>query len=207
MSARVIIADDHVLIREGLRKVLAREPGMRVVGEAADGPDLVRLVGSTEADVVLMDVNMPGEGSLETLQRIATLRPGLPVLMISMLPEELAAPRYLQVGAAGYVSKEAAAEELVGAIRQVLAGGRYVSQALGAYFAAGVRPPHEALSRRELQVLRLIARGRSVKGVAETLAVSVSTVHTHRARVLEKLDLRSDVDIARYAVRHGLVDS
>lgn len=206
MSARVIIADDHVLIREGLRKVLAREPGLQVVGEAADGPGLVRLVGSTEADVVVMDVNMPGEGSLETLQRIAALRPGLPVLMISMLPEEHAAPRYLRVGAAGYVSKEAAAEELVGAIRQVLSGGRYVSEALGAYFAAGVRSPHEALSRRELQVLRLIARGRSVKSAAEALSVSVSTVHTHRARVLEKLELRSDVDIARYAVRHGLVD-
>lgn len=204
---RVLIADDHVLIREGLRRVLALDPGMVVVGEAADAGELVELVASTAADVVLMDVNMPGEGSIETLQRIAALRPGLPVLVISMLPEEHVAPRLLRLGAAGYVSKGAAAEELVAAIRKVIAGGRYVSAALAERIAfTGTAAAHEALSPRELQVLRLIAGGRPVKEIADALALSVSTVHTHRARILEKLGVRSDVELTRYAVRFHLVD-
>jgi DNA-binding NarL/FixJ family response regulator len=204
---RVLIADDHVLIREGLRKVLALEPGMEVVGEARDGSELLALISSTAADVVVMDVNMPGDGSVETLQRIAALRPGLPVLMISMLPEEHVAPRLLRMGAAGYVSKGAAAEELVTAIRKVLAGGRYVSDALAERIAfTGTAAVHESLSPRELQVLRLIAGGRPVKEIADALSLSVSTVHTHRAHILEKLGLRSDVELTRYAVRFLLVD-
>ena len=204
--ARVIIADDHPLIREGLRKVLAREPDMEVVGEASDAAALIRLVRTSEMDVVLMDINMPGSGSLETLQVIGALRPGLPVLVISMLPEEHAALRYLRAGAAGYVSKEAAADELVGAIRKVLGGGRYVSAPLAEYIADGRKLRHDLLSPRELQVLQLIARGRSVKAIAEDLSLSVSTVHSHRSHVLEKLRLRSDVDIARYAVHNRLIE-
>jgi DNA-binding NarL/FixJ family response regulator len=203
--ARVIIADDHPLIREGLRKVLAREPDMEVAGEARDAAGLIRLVRTVETDVVLMDINMPGSGSLETLQVIGALRPGLPVLVISMLPEEHAALRYLRAGA-GYVSKEAAADELVGAIRKVVGGGRYVSAPLAEYIASGRKLRHDLLSPRELQVLQLIARGRSVKAIAEDLSLSISTVHSHRSHVLEKLQLRSDVDIARYAVHNRLVE-
>ncbi len=206
-AAGVIIADDHVLIREGLRNVLAREPDMRVVGEAKSGPELIALLQSTTADVVLLDINMPGDGSIETLQRITALRPGLPVLMISMLPEEQVALRFLRAGAAGYVSKEAAAEELVNAIRSVLRGVRYVSPALAERLATGRgRPSYELLSRRELEVLRLLANGRSVKEIADKLALSVSTVHTHRTHILGKLNLRSDVELARYAVSNRLVD-
>lgn len=204
---RVIIADDHVLIREGLRKVLEREPDMQVVGEAKNGPEVIELVRSTPADVVLLDVNMPGEGSVETLQRIIELRPSVPVLLISMLPEEQVALRFLRLGAAGYVSKEAAAEEMVGAIRSVLGGARYVSPELAERLAAGrARPSHELLSRREMQVLRRIAGGQSVKQIADELGLSVSTVHTHRTHILEKLHLRSDVELARYAVSHHLVE-
>ena len=205
--AGVIIADDHALIREGVRKVLAREPDMQVVGEARNGPELIALVQSTAADVVLLDINMPGEGSIETLQRVVTLRPGLPVLILSMLPEEQVALRFLRLGAAGYVSKEAAADELVNAIRSVLKGIRYVSPALAERLATGrARPSHELLSRREMEVLRLIAEGRSVKEIADKLALSVSTVHTHRTHILGKLNLRSDVELARYAVTNRLVD-
>lgn len=205
--ARVIIADDHVLIREGLREVLAREPDMRVVGEAKNGPELIALVQSEPADVVLLDVNMPGDGSIETLQRITSIRPSLPVLMISMLPEEQVAVPFLRLGAAGYVSKAAAAEELVNAIRTVLGGVRYVSPGLAERLATGRgRPSHELLSRRELEVLRLIADGRSVKEIADKLDLSVSTVHTHRTHILDKLNLRSDVELARYAVSNHLVD-
>lgn len=206
-AASVIIADDHVLIREGLRKVLAREPDMQVVGEATSGPELIALLQSTPSDVVLLDVNMPGDGAIETLQRITAMRPKVPVLMISVLPEEQVAVRFLRLGAAGYVSKEAAAEELVNAIRSVLGGVRYVSPVLAERLAAGGgRPSQELLSRRELQVLRRIADGRSVKQIAEELGVSVSTVHTHRTHILDKLNLRSDVELARFALRNHLID-
>lgn len=204
--ASVIIADDHPLIREGLRKVLAREPDMKVAGEASDGAGLVRLVRTVDPDVVLMDINMPGSGSLETLQAIGALRPGLPVLVISMLPEEHAALHYLRAGAAGYLSKEAAADELVGAIRKVLGGERYVSAPLAEYIASGRKLRHDLLSPRELQVLQLIARGRSVKAIADDLSLSVSTVHSHRGHILEKLQLRSNIDLARYAVHNRLVE-
>ena len=203
---RVIIADDHVLIREGLRNVLAREPDMQVIGEAGDPPALFALVVSTPADVVLMDINMPGAGASETLQRIRSRRPELRVLMLSVLPEEQVALGFMRLGAAGYVSKEAAAEELVAAIRNVLAGKRYISTALAERLVRGEAPPHELLSGREMEVLRLIASGLAVKEIAGLLSLSASTVHTHRARVLEKLNLRSDVDLSRYALRQHLVD-
>jgi DNA-binding NarL/FixJ family response regulator len=205
--AGVIIADDHILIREGLRKVLAREPDIRVAGEAGSAPELISLLQSTPADVILLDINMPGDGSIETLQRVMAMRPGIPVLMLSVLPEEHVALRFIKLGAAGYVSKEAAPDELVNAIRTVLGGGRYISPALTERLAAGRgRPSHELLSRRELQVLRRIADGRSVKQIADELGVSISTVHTHRTHILDKLHLRSDVELARYAVNHHLVD-
>jgi two-component system invasion response regulator UvrY len=206
-AARVVIADDHTLIREGLRNVLGREPDMRVVGEASSGPELISLLQGMRADVVLLDINMPGEGSVETLQRIRAMRPEVPVLILSVLPEDQVATRFIRLGAAGYVSKWAAAEELVNAIRSVLGGTRYVSPALAERLAIGRgRPSHESLSRRELQVLRRIAGGRSVKQIADELGVSVSTVHTHRSHVLDKLSLRSDVELTRYAVAHHLVD-
>jgi two-component system invasion response regulator UvrY len=204
---RVIIADDHVLIREGLRKVLAREPDIQVVGEAKNGPEVMELVRSTPADILLLDVNMPGERCVDTLRDIKELHPGLSVLMISMLPEEQVALRFLRLGAAGYVSKDAAADELINAIRRILTGARYISPALTERLAAGdARPSHEILSRRELQVLRRIAGGRSVKQIAEELGVSISTVHTHRTHLLDKLDLRSDVELARYAMSYQLVE-
>ena len=206
--AGVIIADDHALIREGLRNVLARESDMRVVGEAGSGPELISLLQTTPADVVLLDINMPGgNGSIETLQRIMAMQPAVPVLMLSVLPEEQVALRFIRLGAAGYVSKEAAAEELVNAIRRVLGGVRYISPALAETLAASRgRASHETLSRRELQVLRRIAGGRSVKQIADELGLSVSTVHTHRTHILDKLHLRSDVELARYAVSNHLVD-
>jgi DNA-binding NarL/FixJ family response regulator len=204
--AGVIIADDHILIREGLRNVLAREPDMRVVGEAGSAPELISLLQSTPADVVLLDISMPGDGSVETLQRVMALKPGTPVLMLSVLAEEHVALRFIKLGAAGFVSKEAAADELVNAIRSVLRGVRYISPALQRLAAGHGRPSYELLSRRELQVLRRIADGRPVKQIADELGVSVSTVHTHRKHILDKLNLRSDVELARYAVRHHLVE-
>ncbi len=205
--AGVVIADDHVLIREGVRSVLAREPDMRVVGEASNGDEVIRVLERIPANVVLLDLNMPGGSAVETLRRIRSMQPELPVLILSVLPEEQVAVHFIKLGAAGYVSKWTAAEELVHAIRRVLGGTRYVSPALAELLAAGRgRPSRDLLSPRELQVLRRIAAGRSVKQIADDLGLSVSTVHTHRTHVLDKLHLRSDVDLTRYAVASLLVE-
>ena len=203
---RVLIADDHALIREGLRKVFAHEPDMEVAGEGATHAELLRLLEHARPDVVVMDPGMPGDGPLETLRQIAREHPSLPVLVLSMLPEDQVALRFIKYGAAGFISKDASPEELVGAVRKVAAGERYLSPALLERVAAQRHAPHERLSPREMEVLRLIVTGKQVKEIAERLKVAISTVHTHRARVLEKLACRSDVELTRYAVRHHLAD-
>ncbi len=203
---RILIADDHVLIREGLRKVLAREADMHVVGEAVDFPSLLILVQSMPADVALVDINMPGAGALETLRSIRVRRPSLPVVVLSMMPQGQLGLDLLICGAAAYVSKEAAAHELVTAIRRVAGGHRYVSPILSQGIAPSQPASSGQLSARELEVLCLIASGLAVKEVAARLTLSISTVHTHRARILDKLKLRSDVELSRYAMRHRLVD-
>lgn len=205
-ALRVLVADDHELIREGLRKVFAREPGIEVVGEAASHVQLLQLLERQRPpDVVLMDPGMPGDGPVETLRKIAQLQPALPVLVLSMLPEDQVALRFIKSGAAGFVSKDAPPEELVSALRKVARGERYLSAELRERVAQQRHLLHERLSPREMEVLNLIATGKRVKEIAERLKVTVSTVHTHRARLLEKLDCRSDVDLTRYAVRHHLV--
>lgn len=203
---RILIGDDHALIREGLRNVLAREPDMQVTGEAGDRQSLIALAESTPADVVVMDINMPGGSAAEALQRIRKQRPELPVLILSMLPEEQVALGFMRMGAAGYVSKDAAAAELVRAIRTALDGKPYMSAALAKRIASREASPHELLSPRELEVLRFLSQGLAVKEIADRLSLSASTVHTHRSRILHKLHLRSDVELSRYAMRHRLVD-
>lgn len=202
---RVIVADDHVLIREGLRKVLAREADMQVVGEAADFGTLTMLVQKTPADVLLMDINMPGAGAHETLASIRRDYPDLAVVVLSMMPEEQVALDMLTGGAAAFVSKEAAADELVAAIRKALSGHRDLTPQFPQPRRPGRLPPHGLLSPREIEVLRLIASGLAVKEIAARLELSISTVHTHRARILAKLQLRSDVELSRYAMRERLV--
>jgi DNA-binding NarL/FixJ family response regulator len=206
--ARVIIADDHALVREGLRKVLAAEPDMQVVGEAANFPALVTLVQARSADVVLTDLNMPGAGgALKAIKEIHAIRPALPVVVLSILPESHAGLEVLIAGATGYVCKAAAAREVVTAIRKAVRGERYMSPALRDRVLGGKAAPQEGgLSPREREVLCLIALGFTVKEIASQLSLTVSTVHTHRAHVLEKLRLRSDVELSHYALQHRLVE-
>jgi two-component system, NarL family, invasion response regulator UvrY len=205
---RVIIADDHALVREGLRKVLAAEPDMQVVGEAAHFPGLVALVEATPADVVLTDLNMPGAGgALKAIKQMRDFRLGLPIIVLSVIPESQGGLEVLIAGASGYVSKAVAAQEVVTAIRKVVRGYRYISPALRERLLSS-EPPREddGLSAREHQVLCLIALGFTVKEIASQLDLSVSTVHTHRARVLHKLQLRSDVELSHYALQKHLVE-
>jgi len=209
---RLLIADDHPIVREGLRRVVEDAPGggITVVGEASDGDELLAQATSVDPDVVLLDITMPGPGFVETIQRLKAIHPRVRILVLSVQPEDQFAVRALKAGAAGYVSKNLSPEHLVTAIHEVIRGGRYVSPSLAQRLAAAVadgadRPPHEGLSAREYQVLCLIGAGKSVKEIAAAMDLSVKTVSTYRTRILEKTTLKSNAEIIRYTVEHGLV--
>jgi DNA-binding NarL/FixJ family response regulator len=207
---RILIADDHAVVRRGLKQIIDEQPDMRVQGEAPDAAAALRLVRQQEWDVVLLDLDMPGRGGLEVLQDLHDVRPRLPVLILSVHPEEQFGVRVLKAGAAGYLSKTSDPDELVRAIRKAYAGGNYVSPAVAEQLARAVRdnsdqPPHTRLSDREYQILRLIASGKTVSAIADELALSVKTISTYRARVLEKMGLKTNAELTHYAIRNGLV--
>ena len=208
---RILIADDHEVVRKGLIQILAKSvPGISV-DEAVSGQEALAWVQKTKYALILLDVSMPGRGGIEVLKEIRSQFPGVPVLIISMHPEEEYAVRALRAGASGYVTKDSASEELVAAVRRVLAGGRYVSASIAEILARELdsktdRMPHESLSDREFQVMRMIASGKTVKEIAEELSLSVKTISTYRSRVLEKMQLRNNAELARYAVENRLTD-
>jgi DNA-binding NarL/FixJ family response regulator len=208
---RILIADDHEIVRRGLRQILTDEfPGLQV-GDAANARDAVEAVRKRAWDAVLLDINMPGRSGLEVLEELKRLRSTMPVVVLTAFPEEDYAVRAFKLGASGYVSKESASDELLAALRKALAGGRYVTASLAEKLAASVAgdtpsAPHETLSNRELQVLRLIAQGRTVKEVAAELALSEKTIGTYRTRISEKMGLSTNVELARYAFQHKLAD-
>ncbi|MBI5397386.1 MAG: response regulator transcription factor [Verrucomicrobia bacterium] len=208
---KVLIADDHDVVRRGLRDILAKEFGKLKVGEAKDSREAVDLLAQQDWNLLLLDINMPGRSGLDVLADARRLRPKTPVLVLSGYPEEEFALRAFKLGAAGYLNKQSASDELLVAVKKVLAGGKYVTAALAEKLAASLggelkQAPHEALSNRELQVLRLVATGRTIKEIAGELALSEKTVATYRARIAEKLGLGSNVDLARYALQHKLVE-
>lgn len=208
---RVLIADDHAVVRKGLAGILAEHPDLELAGEAEDVPALLQKVRKEEWDLLLMDLNMPGGEGLETLRRVRAAAPELPVLILSIHPEDQLAARLLQAGADGYVNKEAAAEELSVAVRRVLRGQKYVSPDLASKLAEELgedsgRPPHDRLSDREFQVLRLLGSGRTVSDIAEELTLSVKTVSTYRSRLLDKLEMENTAQIIRYALEHDLAE-
>jgi len=207
---KVLIADDHPIVREGLKQVIEKSPDMRVAGEARSGQEVLDLVAREEWDVLILDFSMPGKSGLDVLHELRSERPGLPVLVLSMHSEAELAPRLLKAGASGYLTKESAPKELVNAILKLHAGGRYVSPALAEKLAADLaggsdRPPHELLSDREYQVLLEIAAGKSAHEVAADLSISVKTVRTYRDRIMDKLSLANDVELTRYALENKLV--
>jgi two-component system, NarL family, invasion response regulator UvrY len=208
---RVLVTDDHALVRAGLKHILGMTGEILVVGEACNGQELMAEARRTPCDIILLDIGMPGRSGLDVLKQLRVEHPGVAVLMLTMYPEEQYAVRALRAGAAGYLTKDSGPEELVSAVRKVASGGRYVSlraaESLAFEVQGGFRhSPHEALSDRELQVLCMIARGKTVKEVASELTLSPKTVSTYRARVLAKLNLRNNSEIAYYAVKEGLVD-
>lgn len=207
---RVLVADDHPVVREGLKRIIERDSAMLVAAEASTSQEVLDQLAANHLDVVLLDINMPGRGGLEVLQQINAHYPSLPVLVVSMYSEEQYATRVLRAGASGYLTKESAPSQLVKAIRKVVLGGRYVSPTLAEKLAIDLGTesmfPHESLSNREYQVLCLLASAKTVSEIADELSLSVKTISTYRTRILEKMGLRNNVDLARYALKHGLVD-
>jgi DNA-binding NarL/FixJ family response regulator len=206
----VLIADDHPIVRKGLRQIVSEEPDMTVVADTGEGREVLRLVDEIPLDVIVLDMNMPGLSGLEVLSHLKTRPQRLPVLVLSVHPEGELAMRVLKAGASGYLNKEIAPEELTRAIRIVVGGKRYVSSTLGELLAnsleKGDDPPHSLLSDREYQVFRRIASGRTVSEIADEIALSVKTVSTYRARILEKMSMRTNAELTHYAVRNQLVD-
>jgi DNA-binding NarL/FixJ family response regulator len=206
---RVIIADDHPIVRAGMKQVLADSGDIRVVAEADSGEALIQKIQKSDYEVVLLDITMPGVGGLETLKRIKTLKPNQPVLMLSIHSEEQFALRTMKAGAAGYLTKGSAPEELVKAIRQVAGGRKYISPDFVEKLADELhhnlkRLPHERLSDRELQVLCMMANGKTVSAIAAELNISVKTVSTYRTRIIEKMGLSTNAEIIGYAIRNNL---
>jgi DNA-binding NarL/FixJ family response regulator len=207
----VLIADDHALIREGLRKTLSGEPDMKLVGDVGNVADLFKQLERLVVNIVLLDITMPGESGLDALKELRQKYPHIPVLILSFHPEHRFAVRALKAGASGYITKQSATEELVQAIRKIIGGGKYVSAALAEELATELdtgsgKLPHETLSDREFQVMRLIAAGKKSSEIAEELSVTMSTVNTYRMRIFEKMKIQSNVELARYALEHGLIE-
>jgi len=207
---RILVADDHAIVREGLKQIVSEMPDMVVAGEASDGEEVLKEVQEDNYDVVLLDISMPGRSGLEVLKELKSQRAGLPVLMLSIHPEEQYAVRALRAGASGYLTKASAPAELVAAIRKAAVGGKYVTSSLAQKLASELtldasEPPYRNLSDREYQVLCMIASGKAIKEIAEDMLLSAKTVSTYRSRVLAKLRLKSNAELVRYAIENRLV--
>lgn len=203
---RVLVADDHSIVRDGLKRILAATPDLQVAGEAASGDEALAAVKANDYDVVMLDMSMPGLSGIDLIKRLKLERPKLRILVLSMHGESQYAARALKAGAAGYLNKDSAAEALLGALRKVAAGGVHIGEAAAASLLhAGDKPAHESLSDREFEVMRLLVEGLGPTEIGERLHLSVKTVSTHKTRILGKLNLQSTADLVRYAMEHRLV--
>ena len=208
---KILIADDHPVVRQGLKSMLDADPEFDVVGEARDGDEAFELAHKVEWDVAVLDYSMPGRGGVELLADVKHDYPEKPVLIMSIYPEDPHGLRALKAGAAGYLSKESAGDELTAAVKKVATGGRYISPALAEKLALRLtpeqeRPPHERLSDREYRVMWMLATGKTLHQIAEEMRLSPSTVSTYRGRILKKLSLSTNVDLVHYAMKHRLIE-
>lgn len=211
MSLKILIADDHPIVRQGLRQILAAEPDVGAIGEAETGQKVLELVRKQHWDVVVLDITMPGRSGLDVLKELKNERPKLPVLVLSAHPEDQYAVRVLKAGAAGYMTKEKAPEELIKAIRKVLGGRKYLSESLAEKLAFDLdtdteKPLHKTLSDREYEVMLMIASGRTATQISKKLYLSVKTISTYRARILEKMGMKNNAELMRYALQNRLID-
>ena len=208
---RIVVADDHTIVREGLKQLLAAAGDMEVVGEAQNGHEVIERVRALEFDLLLLDMSMPGRSGIELIRQVRSEKPRLKILVLSMHEESQYAVRAIRAGAAGYLTKESASRQLVEAIRKVAGGGAFISAEVAQQLALGAMPdvkgpPHAALSDREFQIFRMIAEGKSVSDIAERLNLSVKTVSTHKSNILQKMNMSTPAELIRYALTHRLVD-
>lgn len=208
---RILIADDHAIMRDGLKRILDATQDLKVVDEAESGDQVMAKVRGNTYDLVLLDMSMPGKSGIELIKWIKTTKPEIPVLVLSMHEEEQYAVRAIRAGASGYVTKDTASVQLVTAIRKVTEGGVYLSQDVAEQIALNLQPkgaeqPHQSLSDREFEVFLLLVEGRAVSDIADRLHLSVKTVSTHKARILEKMGMESVAELVRYAMTHRLMD-
>jgi DNA-binding NarL/FixJ family response regulator len=208
---RIVIADDHTIVREGLKQVLSAAADLAVVGEAKDGREVLERVRDIDFDVLLLDLSMPGKSGIELIKQVRAEKPKLRVLVLSMHQERQYAVRAIQAGASGYLTKESAPAQLVSAIRKVAAGGAFITDAVAEQLALGAMPqtdgpPHRALSDREFQVFQALAAGKAVSEIAAELKLSVKTVSTHKAHIMQKMNIGNPAELIRYAIRHQLID-
>ncbi len=210
-NIRILIADDHAIVREGLKQVVAQSQEMQVAGEADSAAALFRLLEQEDWDIIILDINMPDRSGLDALKQIRLQYPDIPVLILSMYGEDQYGVRAIKAGAAGYLKKVSAPEELVRAIKKIVRGGRYISPYLAEKLAdtleaKNANARHETLSDREYQVLCQIALGQSAENIARSLSISVPTVYSYRNRIMEKLQLKSNVELTQYALQNHLIE-
>jgi DNA-binding NarL/FixJ family response regulator len=208
---RIVVADDHTIVREGLKQLLTAAGDLEVVAEAQNGFEVMDRIRALDFDVLLLDMSMPGKSGIELIKQVHAEKPRLRILILSMHEEHQYAVRAIRAGAAGYLTKEGASAQLVSAIRRVAGGGAYISADVAEQLALGAMPgakgpPHSTLSDREFQIFRMIAEGRSVSDIAERLNLSVKTVSTHKANILQKMNMSTQAELIRYALTHRLVE-
>jgi two-component system invasion response regulator UvrY len=208
---KILIVDDHAIVREGLSRIIGAENDMIVAGMAKDGTEVIRLMLDNEIDVVVLDISMPGKSGLDLIKDLKQVQPLVKILMLSMYPEERFAMRSIKAGASGYLTKEMAPEEIVSAVRTIYSGRKYITPALADMIAEELqnpseKVPHELLSDREFEVLCMLAIGKPVVEIASTLSLSESTVSTYRMRILQKMNLKTNSDLIHYGIEHGLVE-
>ena len=208
---KILVVDDHALVRDGLKRILVDTPDMVVADEASNGEEVINKVGNNDYDLVLLDISLPGRDGLDVLKQLKCTNPKIPILILSMYPEEHYAVRSLRAGASGYLTKQSSSDELIGAIRKVAQGRRYITPSLAEKlaFELGVdvrKLPHEKLSDREYQVMCMIGSGQTVTEIAETLSLSIRTISTHRAHILNKMEMKKNAQLTYYAIKNALVE-
>lgn len=208
-SIKVLVADDHEIVRQGLKTIISEHSDLSIAGEAENGNQVLKIVKKTKVDVVLLDFDMPEKNGLDTLVELKALYPKLPVMILSIFPEDHYGTRFLKAGASGYLQKSSATDQLIDAIRKVFNGGKYISSALTDKLVTGLNKDkeqflHESLTDREFQVFRLLATGKKLKEMADELCLSINTISTYRSRILQKMDMKSNADVIRYAIENGL---
>jgi len=207
---KILIVDDHTIVRKGLKQILEATPDMKVVDEASNGQEVIEKIDNNDYDLILLDISLPGRGGLDVLKQIKASQPELPVLILSMYPEEQYAIRSLRARASGYLTKESAPDELIDAIRRIAEGKKYITSSLAEKLAFELEvnariSMHETLSDREYQVMCMIASGKRIKEIAEILSLSVKTISTYRSRILRKMEMKNNAQITYYAIRNGLI--